>query len=107
MGRRLGGGHPPRGFLHGSVFRNRVAKKLVLVLRGPPAAVDEELDAVVRGIRCSLAQDAEERRVEVGYTRGRVVEDRRAGGHGTGRLAERTTLLTTRATVRTGKDVEP
>ena len=65
-----------------------------LVLRGTPAALDEELDAVVRGIRCRPAQGTEERGIEVGDARNLVVEDRRAVGDGTVDLAERTTVLT-------------
>ena len=44
----------------------------MLVLRGTPATVDEELDPVVRGIGCRLAQGAEQISVEVGI---RPVED--------------------------------
>ena len=67
---------------------------MFLVLRGTPAAVDDELDPVVRGISCSLAQGTEESRIEVGYTRNLVIEDRRAVGDGTVSLAKRTTVLT-------------
>ena len=67
---------------------------MLLVLRGTPAAVDDELDPVVRGIGCRLAQGTEQSRIEVGYTRDLVVEDRRAVGDGTVGLAERTTVLT-------------
>ena len=65
-----------------------------LVLRGAPAAVDDELDAVVRGIRRSLAQGTEESRIELGHTRNLVVEDRRAVGEGAAGLAERAAVLT-------------
>ena len=65
-------------------------EELFLVLRGTPAAVDDELDPVVRGISCSLAQGTEQIGVEVGYTRDLVVEDRRAVGDGTVGLAKRT-----------------
>jgi hypothetical protein len=51
---------------------------LLLVLRGTPAAVDVELDASGRGVSSRLAQGTEQIRVEVGYTRNLVVEDRRA-----------------------------
>ena len=67
---------------------------MLLVLRGTPAAVDEELDPVVRGIGCGLAQGTEQSGIEVGDTRNLVVEDRRAVGDGTVGLAERTTVLT-------------
>ena len=93
VSRRLRGGHPPGGFL-GSVLGNRLTKKLILVLRGTPAAIDEELDPVVRGIGCSLAQGTEQIGVEVGYTRNLVIKDRRAVGDGTVSLAKRTTVLT-------------
>jgi hypothetical protein len=115
VSRRLRGGHPPGGFLFGSVLGNRLTKKLVLVLRGTPAAIDEELDAVVRGIRCSLAQGTEESWIKVGYTRNLVIKDRRAVGDGTVSLARRTTVLAAeeegtvslarRTTVLTAKDV--
>jgi len=81
-------------------------EELLLVLRGTPAAVDEELDPVVRGIGCSSPQGAEQSRVEVGNTRNLVVEDRRAVGDGTVSLAGRTTVLTAKATVLTAKDVD-
>jgi hypothetical protein len=74
---------------------------LLLVLRRTPATVDEELDAVVCGISCSSAQGAEQIRVEVGYTRNLLIEDRRAVGHGTASLAKRTTVLTAKATALT------
>ena len=92
-------------------------EELFLVLRGTPAAIDEELDAVVRGISCSRAQGAEESWIEVGYTRSLVIEDRRAVGNGTvslakrttlagrTRLAKRTTVLTAKTAVLTGRDV--
>ena len=89
---------------------------MFLVLRGTPAAIDEELDPVVRGISCSLAQGTEQIRVEVGYTRNLVIKDRRAVGDGTVSLAKRTTVLAAkdggtlslaeRATVLTAKDVD-
>jgi hypothetical protein len=69
-------------------------EELFLVLRGTPATIDDELDPVVRGIRCSLAQGTEESRIEVGYTRNLVIKDRRAVGDGTVSLAKRTTVHT-------------
>ena len=75
-------------------FETASSEELLLVLRGTPATVDEELDPVVRGISRGLAQGTEEIRVEVGYTRNLVVEDRRAVGDGTVSLAKRTTVLT-------------
>jgi hypothetical protein len=71
-------------------------EKLCLVLRGTPAAVDDELDAVVCGISCSLAQRTEESWIKVGYTRNLVIKDRRALGDGTASLAKRTTVLPTK-----------
>ena len=65
-----------------------------LVLRGTPAAIDEELDAGVRGIRCSLAQGAQESWIKVGYTPNLVIEDRRAVGDGAAGLAKPTMVLT-------------
>lgn len=101
--RRLRGGHPPGGFLFGAILGDGLAKQLILVLRGTPAAIDAELDPVVRGISCSLAQDTEQIGVEVGYTRNLVIEDRRAVGDGTVGLAKRTTVLTGKTTVLTGR----
>ena len=75
---------------------------MLLVLRGAPATIDEELDPVVRGISCSLAQGTEQIRVEVGYTRNLVIKDRRAVGDGSVRLAKRTTVLTDRRAVGDG-----
>ncbi len=87
---RVGGGHPSGSLLLRAVLRDRLAEQLLLVLRGTPAAVDEELDPVVRGIGRGLAQGTEQSGVEVGHTRNLVIEDRRAVGDGTVGLAERT-----------------
>ena len=107
VSRRLRGGHPPGGFLFGSVLGNRLTKKLILVLRGTPATIDEELDPVVCGVSGGLAQGTEQIGVEVGDTRNRVSKDRRAGGDGTVSLAKRTTvLLTAKTMVLTAKDVD-
>jgi hypothetical protein len=83
---------------------------LFLVLRGTPATIDEELDPVVRGISCSLAQGTEESWIEVCYTRNLVIEDRRAVGNGTVSFAKRTTLAertrrAKRTPVLTARDV--
>ena len=59
-------------------------------------AKDEELDPVVRGIGCSLAQGTEERWSKVGDTRNLVIKDRRAVGDDTVSLAKRITVLTAR-----------
>ena len=53
-----------------------------------------ELDPVVRGVRCGLAQGTEQLGVEVGHGRNLVIEDRRAVGDGATGLAKRTTVLT-------------
>ena len=92
----LGGGHPPGGFRFGSVLGYRLTKQLILVFWGTPTTIDVELDPVVRGISCSLAQGTEESWIKVGYTRNLVIEDRRAVGDGTFGLAKRTTVLTAR-----------
>jgi hypothetical protein len=88
---------------------------LFLVLRGTPATTDDELDSVVRGISCSLAQGTEESWIKFGYTRNLVIKDRRSAGDGTVSLAKRTTVLTAnadgtvslakRTTMLTAKDV--
>ena len=92
-------------------------EELLLVRRGTPATVDDELDPVARGISRGLAQRTEEPRIEFGYARNLVVEDRRAVGNGTvsfakrttlaerTRRAKRTTVLTAKTTVRTARDV--
>lgn len=59
-----------------------------------PTNIDVELDAVARGIRCSLAQGTEESGIKVGYTRTLVIEDRHAVRDDTVSLAKRTTVLT-------------
>ena len=93
VSRRLRGGHPPGGFLFGSVLGNRLTQKLILVLRGTPAAVDVEHDPVARGSSCSPAHGVEQSRVKVGDTWNLVIEDRRPAGNGTGSLTERTSVL--------------
>jgi hypothetical protein len=70
-------------------------EQVFLVLRGTPAAVDEELDPVAGGSGCRSAQGTEESRIEVGYTRNRVIEDRCVVGDGTVCLAEHITVFTT------------
>src|SRR5262245_49631001 len=64
VGGRVGGGHPSGSFLFRAVLRDRLTEELRLVLRGAPAAVDEELDS---GIICRTAQGTEEIWIEVGY----------------------------------------
>src|SRR5829696_2633245 len=67
---------------------------MFLVLRGAPAAVDVELDAVSRGFGCRPAQCTEQVGVEPGDTGNLVVEDRGAIGYDAVSRAERTTALT-------------
>ena len=110
---RVGGGHPSPGLGFRAVLRDRLTEESLLVLRGTPTAVDREVDSVACGIGCSPAQGAEESSIEVGHTRNRLIEDRRAVGDGTVGLAERTTMLTAnhidgwcgRTTVLTAKEV--
>jgi len=106
VSRRVRGGDPSGSFLFGSVLGNRLTEKLILVLRGSPATVDEELDPVVRGISRSSAQGTEKSRIKVGYTRNLVVEDRRAVGDGTASFAKRTTVITAEAAGLTVEDVD-
>src|SRR4051812_22070558 len=54
--RRVRGGDPSGGFLFRAILGDGLAKQLILVFWGTPATRDIELDAVVCGIRCSLAQ---------------------------------------------------
>jgi hypothetical protein len=70
---------------------------LFLVRRGAPAAVDDELDSVVRGIGRRAAQGAEERWTKVGDAGNVVIEDRRVIGNGTVSLTKRTTGLAAKA----------
>jgi hypothetical protein len=79
---------------------------LLLVLRGAPTAIDDELDPVVRGISRGSPQGTKERWVNVGHTRNRVVKDRRAGGNGTVSLAEFATVLTAKATELGANDAD-
>ena len=81
-------------------------EELLLVLRGTPATIDEELDPVVRGIRCSLAQGTEQSWIKVGDGRNLGIKDCRAVGDGTVGLAKRTARLTAKTTGRTAKDVD-
>ena len=79
---------------------------MFLVLRGTPAAVDDELDPVVCGISCSLTQGTEESWIKVGDTRNLVSKDGRAVGDGTISPAKRTTVPTGKTTGLTAKDVD-
>ena len=71
-----------------------------------PAALDVQLDPLVRGIGCRLAQGSDESPIEVADARNLVVEDRRAVGDGTAGLAKRMTMLTRETTVLTARDVD-
>jgi hypothetical protein len=106
MRRRVGCGHPSGSFLFRAILGDGLPKKLILVLRGTPATIDEELDSVVGGMSCSLAQGTEQIGVEVRHARNLVIKDRRAIGDGTVGLAKRTTVLTAKTTVLTAKDVD-
>ena len=55
---------------------------------------------------CGLAQGTEKSWIKVGYTRNRVIEDRRAVRDGTVSLAKRTTLLTAKTTVLAARDAD-
>jgi hypothetical protein len=58
--------------------------------RVAPAAVEDELDPIVCGIRCGLAEGAEQSGIEVGHGRDVVVEDRHPVEDGAVGRAERT-----------------
>ena len=90
---RVRGGDPSGSFLLRAVLRDRLAKKLILVLRGAPAVVDIELDAVGGGIRHRFAQGPEQIKVEVDYAGIMVVEHRHAVGEGTVSLGNGTTVV--------------
>jgi hypothetical protein len=81
-------------------------EELPLVFRGTPATVDDKLDPVACGVRRGLAQGTEEPRIEFGYARNLVIEDRRAVGDGTVGLAKRTTVPTAKITVLAATDVD-
>ena len=49
-------------------------KQLLLILRRAPATVDNDLDPVLCGIRCSLAESTEEIWIEVGHGRNVIIE---------------------------------
>ena len=64
-------------------------KQVSLVRRGAPATVDNELDPVPCGIRCSAAEGIEQIWIEVGHGRDFVIEYRQAGRDGAMCLAKR------------------
>ena len=101
---RVRGGDPSGSFLFRAVLGDRLAKKLILVLRGAPSAVDVELDAVVSGIRRRFAQGLEQIGVEVGYAGILVIKHRHAVGEGTVILGDGTVSLGSRTTVVAAKD---
>jgi hypothetical protein len=59
------------------------------MLRGTPAAIDDELDPAARGVRCGLAQGAEEGWIKVGQRTTELA--RKARG-----LAGKTTVIAAR-----------
>jgi hypothetical protein len=89
------GGDPSGSFVERAVFGDGLAKELILVFGGTPAAIDEELDSVGRGIRCSLTEGLEQFWLEVGDSRNLVIENRDAVSHPSG-LVEHPTVLTAR-----------
>ena len=95
---RVRGGDPSGSFLFRPVLGDRLAKELILVLRGAPSAVDVELDAVVSGIRRRFAQGLEQVGVEVGDAGILVIEHRHAVGEGTVSLGDGTVSLGRRTT---------
>ena len=76
------GGDPSCSFLFGPVLGDRRTEKRVLVVRGAPAAVDRELDAVFGSVARRVAQGLEQVWVEVGDARDtrRRTRSRRRGG---------------------------
>ena len=88
--RRVGGGDPSRSSLYRAVPEDCLTKKLILVFWRTPATIDVELDPVVRGIRGSFAQGAEESWIKVGYTWNLVIKDRCTIRDGAVSLAKRT-----------------
>ena len=99
------GGDPSCGFLFRPVLGDRVAKELVLVVRGAPSAVDVDLDAVVTGIRRRIAKGLEQIGVEVCHAGMLVIEHGHAVGKGTVDLGDGTVDLAGRATAVAAKDV--
>ena len=89
-------GHPSGSFLsRGSLVGDHLTKKLILALRGTPAAVDVELDAVVSGIRRRFAQGLEQIGVELGYAGISVIEHGHAVREGAVSLAKCTLAVCT------------
>jgi two-component system, OmpR family, response regulator VanR len=78
VSRRVGGGHPADSFLFRAVLRDRLIEELSLVLRGTPAALDEDLDSFAPSICCGLAEGTEESWIKVGHGRVFVIEYRHA-----------------------------
>ena len=105
VSRRVRGGDPSGSFLFGSVLGNRLTEQLILVLRGTPATVDEELDPVVSGIRRRFAQGLEQNGVEVGYAGIPVIKHGHAVGEDTVSLGNGTVNLGSRTTVVGARDL--
>jgi hypothetical protein len=103
--RRVRGGDPSGSFLFGSVLGNRLTEQLILVRRGTPATVDEELDPVVSGIRRRFAQGLEQIWVEVGYAGIPVIEHGHAVGEETVSLGNGTVNLASRTTAVGARDL--
>jgi hypothetical protein len=91
--RRVGCGDPSGSIFLRAVLGDRLTKKLILVLRGTPAAGDVERDPVVSGIRRRVAQGLEQIGGEVSYAGILVIKDGHAIGHGAVSLARRTRVV--------------
>jgi hypothetical protein len=68
-------------FRFGPVRGDRLVEELILVLRGTPSAVDDELDSILGGIRRRCTQGVEQIGVEVDDAGILLVEDGRAIRH--------------------------
>ena len=105
VSRRLRGGHPQGSFLFGSVLGNRLTEKLILVLRGTPATIDEELDPVACSVRCGLAEGTEKSWIKVGHGRKPLIEDRHAVRDDAVGLAKRTMVVAGKTVVRAVREL--
>ena len=90
----------------GPVLGDRLAKQLILVLRGAPSAVDVELDAVVGGIRRRFAQGLEQIGVEIGHAGILVIKHRHAVGEDTVLLGQHVKVVSA-ASGSPSRDVAP
>lgn len=102
VSRRLGRCDPSLGRSFRAVLLDRLLQQLVLIFGGTPAAVDQDLDAVVRRIGCGPAKRGEELRVEVGHGRIIGVEDSHAIRDNAVRLAGCALVVRAVMTVRAG-----